>query len=141
LGEPAPPVVFRGPALRGGTRSALARSLGRATDHRDRSNQGNRGGLGQGPPSWSQAGRRRGRRRGGGGRGSLTARLFCQVEQSPAKRPGFYYAHRRASLTLSCTRRNTPEECPGTAIITLALQRRCSPTWGSERVGGHAGAI
>jgi CarD family transcriptional regulator len=48
------------------------RNLGGAAHHRDRSDQGDRSGAGQGPPPRSQARRRRRRRRGGGGGGGLS---------------------------------------------------------------------
>ena len=48
-------ILFRAATLRGGDRPARARSLGRATDYRDRSDQGNRGHAGQGPASRSEA--------------------------------------------------------------------------------------
>ena len=45
----------RAPALRGGARPAVARDLGGAAHHRDRGDQGDRGGAGQGPAPRSQA--------------------------------------------------------------------------------------
>ena len=60
LGHAARAVLLGAPALRGRARSPLARNLGGATHHRDRSDQGDRGRPGQGPAPRSQARRGRG---------------------------------------------------------------------------------
>ena len=60
-------VLLRAPALRGGARPAVARDRCGAADHRDRSDQGDRGRARQGPPPRPEAGRGRGRGRGRSG--------------------------------------------------------------------------
>ena len=52
---PAGAVLFRAAALRGRPRPAVARSRGGAAHHRDRGDQGDRGGAGQGPAARTQA--------------------------------------------------------------------------------------
>src|SRR5207248_8573982 len=88
------------PALRGGARPALARNLSGAAHHRDRSDQGDRSGAGQGSPPRSQAHRRRRRRRGGGGGGGLNDRQSPDLGIEPGGDAGLFRAPTRRSGAL-----------------------------------------
>ena len=71
FGDAARAVLFRAAALRSRARPAVARDRGGAAGHRDRGDQGDRGGARQGPAPRSEAGRRSRRGSGGRGRGGL----------------------------------------------------------------------
>src|SRR5262249_44562309 len=86
----------------------------------------------------------RGRRRGGGGRGGVSARPLPRANpKARRRRRAFVMPAGRAkgALTSSRTRRKPPKKCPGAAIITLGLQRRGSHIRGVGSAGGYAGAV
>ena len=112
--------LFRAPALRSGSRPALARNLGGAALHRDRGDQGDRGGARQGPAPRSEA-RRRGRRGSGRGRGGVTL-LLDQRENTkgPVARPGLLVFTGRSYDTNMAPKTRTIELDEGLADVLQA---------------------
>src|SRR5262249_34574217 len=136
LGDPARAVLLGAPALRGRARSALARNLGGAAHHRDRSDQGDRSRACQGSPPRSQAhgGRGRGRRRGGGGRGGISARPRPPEQtQSPAATPGFSIAAGRTQggANLLLEKEKDAEEMSRRSHNYARFAKKMKPTFGA----------
>src|SRR5262249_44848223 len=125
FGDPARAVLLGAPALRGRARPALARNLGGAAHHRDRSDQGNRSRACQRSPPRSQA--RGGPGGGRGGRGGVGAAPPPKPNPKAGGGGGAFVmpaGRAKGALTSSWTRRKPPKKCPGAAIITLGLQRK-----------------
>ena len=92
VGNAAGTVLFRAAALRGRARPVVARSRRRAADHRNRSDQGDRGGPCQGPASRSEA--RSGRRSPWSRKKRLKASSKTNTSKGPASLPGLFHCGR-----------------------------------------------
>src|SRR5262249_30586052 len=145
LGDPARAVLLGAPALRGRARSALARNLGGAAHHGDRSDQGDRSRACQAAPPRSQArgGRGRGRRRGGGGRGGISARPIPRANtKSPAATPGFFNSGRRpqGGANLLLEKEKDAEEMSRRSHNYARFAKKMKPTFGQgQQCGGTCG--